>query len=293
MHLAILGSINSWHTRDLQRAAAGVHHIAALPFTAMGAITGLPGSSINVARQPLDEFDAVLVRAMPAGTLEQIIFRMDALGEFQRGGGIVVNPPRALEVAIDKYLSVARLSTAGLAVPVTFVCQDAEEAMRGLETLNGIAVVKPLFGSRGRGVIKVDGPKIARRVFDTLEQLGAVIYLQQFVLHHGFDYRVLHVGDRVLGMRRRVGLDWRTNVSQGATAEAIQLTPELIELSRRAAAAVGAPVVAVDLMPGQDGQLYCLEANAVPGWKALANVLQVDVARIVLDYLARRVAREN
>ena len=119
----------------------------------------------------------------------------------------------------------------------------------------------------------------------SLEQIGAALYLQQFVAHEGCDWRLLVLGDEVLGMRRRHPHDWRTNISRGAVAEPLEVTAELAELARRAAGAVGATVAGVDLLPGQDGQLYAIEVNAVPGWRALAEVTRLDVAQRVLRIL--------
>jgi ribosomal protein S6--L-glutamate ligase len=90
-------------------------------------------------------------------------------------------------------------------------------------------------------------------------------------------------------MRRSNPLDWRTNVSRGAKAERLELTDPLVELARRAADAVGAPLAGVDLLPGRDGQLYAIEVNAVPGWQALSRTLGVDIAHEVLDFVAARV----
>jgi RimK family alpha-L-glutamate ligase len=149
-------------------------------------------------------------------------------------------------------------------------------------------VVKPLFGSEGRGIARLQDEALALRAFKMLEQLGAVIYVQQFIPHEGHDLRLLVMGDRTLGMRRSNDLDWRTNVSRGATTAPIQLTPQLIELGRRAAAAIGAPLAGVDILPARDGNAYVLEVNGVPGWKALQATLNVDVAQLVLDFVANR-----
>ena len=130
---------------------------------------------------------------------------------------------------------------------------------------------------------------MAQRAFSLLVPLGAVLYVQQFIPHDGYDLRVLVVGSRMWAMRRRNPLDWRTNVSRGATAEPLELTPELADLARRAVDAIGAPVAGVDLLPARDGRLYTIEVNAVPGWQALARTLQVDVARHVLEFVALQV----
>src|SRR5262245_16503763 len=124
-----------------------------------------------------------------------------------------------------------------------------------------------------------------------LAHLGAVLYLQEFIPHEGHDIRLLIIGDRVLGMRRHNKLDWRTNISRGATAEAFTPDDRLIDIARRAAGAVHAPLAGVDLLPGNDSRLYTIEVNAVPGRRGLAKALNLDVARLVLDFVAAEVRR--
>ena len=123
MRIAILSGGNGWHVRDLQRAAALLSHEAAIvDFRRVHAT--LPGAGDSLAG-----FDTVIVRTMPPGSLEQVVFRMDVLHRFQARGGRVLNPPTALETCIDKYLASVRLDAAGLCVPPTIACQDAETAM--------------------------------------------------------------------------------------------------------------------------------------------------------------------
>jgi ribosomal protein S6--L-glutamate ligase len=215
---------------------------------------------------------------------------MDALARLEASGVPVINPPQAIEAAVDKYLSTCRLVDAGFTVPRTAVCQTPEHAMEAFARLGGHVVVKPLFGGEGRGITKLDDPALAERAFKMLTQLGAVLYVQEFIEHEGFDLRILVIGDRVLGMRRRNLLDWRTNVSRGAAAEPLVVTDELATLARRAATAVGAPLAGVDLLPARDGTLYAIEVNGVPGWRALARTLQVDVAALVLRLVEDAVA---
>jgi len=285
MRIAVLGSPTSWYVGDLRRAAGQRHEILPVAYGQLVSQVDADGGAIRSAQLDLEQVDALLVRSMPPGSLEQIVFRMDALGNLAARGVPVVNPPRAIEVAVDKYLATTRLRDAGLLVPPTIACQTVEQAMEGFAALGGDVVVKPLFGAEGRGITRVSDEAIALRVFKALEQIGAVLYVQQFVAHEGADYRLLVVGDEVQGMRRRHPHDWRTNISRGAVAEPLEVTDELAELARRAARAVGAPLAGVDFLPGRDGQLYAIEVNAVPGWRALAQVTGVDVARLVLQQL--------
>jgi ribosomal protein S6--L-glutamate ligase len=329
MHFVVLAAPDSWYLKDLLRAAAGDFEITPMAFRELTASVGMngaaatarpaPGSAGGVLRggqragnpelridppaEPgaerssrtalLDRTDAVLVRTMPPGSLEQVVFRMDVLGRLEAAGKAVVNPARAIEAAVDKYLASALLAAAGLRTPRTIVCQTVDEAMRAFAALGGDVVLKPLFGAEGRGITRLNDEAIAQRAFGLLVQLGAVLYLQEFIAHDGFDVRVLVVGERVWAMRRRNPLDWRTNVSRGATPEPAELTDELVEQARRAAGAIGAPVAGVDLLPGPDGGLYAIEVNAVPGWQALSRVHNVDVARHVLEYVRSRVELQS
>jgi len=280
MRFAILSGGNGWHVRDLCRAAASLGHDAlAVDFRRVTA-------GLGVSTDSLTGFDAVLVRTMPPGSLEQVVFRMDVLHRLQSRGVTVLNPPAALEACVDKYLASARLEAAGLLVPPTAVCQHADAALEAFVELGGDVVIKPLFGSEGRGMVRVSDPETAWRVCRTLERTQAVLYLQKFVRHAGWDLRAFVVGGRVLAaMRRHARDDWRTNVAQGGRAEPARLSAAEEELALRAAAAVGAMVAGVDLLPGPGGELYVLEVNAVPGWRALAPVSGIDVAAELVRFL--------
>jgi ribosomal protein S6--L-glutamate ligase len=294
MRYADLAAPDSWYLRDLTRGAGSQHEVVQLPFSEIGASLLAAGKlAITSAGQDLAHFDAVLVRTMPAGSLEQVVFRMDCLARYEAAGGVVLNPARAVEAAVDKFLTSAKLAAAGLKTPRTICCQTPDDAMAAFEQLGGDIVLKPLFGSEGRGITRLNDEALALRAFKMLAQLGAVLYVQEFIEHDGADLRLLMIGERVLAMRRRNPLDWRTNISRGAKAEPFTAEDSLVVMARQAAAAVGAPLAGVDILPGRDGQLYVLEVNAVPGWKGLAKALDVDVAARVLEFAADEVRRRR
>ena len=288
MKIAVLGSLESWYVRDVRRAAEGAHDV--VPITFRQLVSGIESDGISGASQGCDlrAMDCILVRTMPPGSLEQVVFRMDVLGALQNAGVSVINPARAIETAVDKYLTTVKLQQAGLKVPRTHCCQTTDEAMTAFVALGGDVVIKPLFGGEGRGLMRVDDESMALRSFKTLEQLNAVMYVQEFIPHHGYDLRLLVVGRRVFAVRRvsRNG-DWRTNISRGASPEPIEMTADLVETAFRAAEAVGAPLAGVDLLPGQDGSVYTIEVNAVPGWRALGAALNTDIASVVLEFISR------
>jgi ribosomal protein S6--L-glutamate ligase len=281
MHIAILAGGSGWHVRDLERAAMALgHKVALVDFRRVQA--ALPEQKTS-----LDAFDAVIVRTMPPGSLEQVVLRMDILHRLERKGRRVLNPPLALETCVDKYLACARLDAANLPVPPTIVCQDAEAALTAFEQLGGDVVVKPLFGSEGRGMMRVTDVDMAWRTFRALERLQAVLYLQRFIPHAGWDLRVFVIGGRVLAaMRRHARQSWRTNVAQGGRAEPVDVSAAEERLALAAAQAVGTPVAGVDLLPGPAGSYVVLEVNAVPGWRALAAATGVDVAAAIVEFMS-------
>jgi ribosomal protein S6--L-glutamate ligase len=281
-----------WHVQDLDRAALSLGiDFTPVPFPALTGTLGAGPPRIEAADgiDLLHHTDAVLVRMMPPGSLEQVVFRMDALHRLVAAGVPVMNPPGAIEAAVDKYLATARLEAAGLPVPATWVGESADDAMTAFERLGGDVVVKPLFGSEGRGLVRVSDPELARRVFHAIERIGSVLYLQRAIRHPGHDWRLFVLGGRVLGAIRRhsPGHDWRTNVAVGGRAEAAYPDEETGRLAVAAARAVGARMAGVDLLPDPDGRLLVLEVNAVPGWKALASATGIDVASEVLRELLR------
>jgi ribosomal protein S6--L-glutamate ligase len=284
--LVALVSGFGWHVEDLQRAAGLLDiRLHAVPFPQVSARVGAGREKVEAGGLELTRVDGVLVRMMPPGSLEQVVFRMDALHRVAAAGVPVWNPPRAVEAAVDKYLTLALLDHAGLPVPQTWTGQSAAEALAAFEALGGDVVVKPLFGSEGRGLVRVNDRELAWRTCHALERLGVVLYLQRMIRHPGHDLRVFVCRGQVLGsIRRRVpDRDWRTNVSLGGRAEPCRLDPAAERLALAAVRAVGAELAGVDLMEDLDGGgLVVLEVNAVPGWRALARVAGVDVAAAIL-----------
>lgn len=283
LRIGILGSQSSPYVRQLERAsqARGYAEVRNVAFSDLAAEIDSRQVATNLA-----DLDAVVVRTMPLGSLEQVIFRMDCLQVAQDSGLVVVNSPRCLEVAIDKWLTLHRLRNLQVEVPWTIACQNRDEALEAFEKLGGDVVVKPLFGGEGRGMIRVQDKDMAWRVLSTLQQTRSVMYLQQFFEHFGYDIRVLFVGERHFSIRRYVqDGGWRTNVAQGSRAEPHAINEIELEIARRAARAVGGGVLGVDLLPCKDGRMRVLEVNAVPGWKALSQALQVDVADVILSHV--------
>lgn len=293
MHLGVLGNEGSWYVDQLTRAARERGHTASeLRFPGQSPAIVNGRTQLSVDGVDTLRLDAIVVRTMPPGSLEQVVTRMNFLAVAQEQGVHVLNPPRAIECAVDKYLTTQRLAAAGLPVPDTIVCENADTAMEAFETLGRDIVVKPLFGAEGRGILRVSHPEMALRTFRTLERIDAVLYLQRFLGGPAEDLRILLLDGQLLGSMKRtaVGSDFRANVAQSGRASAWQPTDMELALARRAAEATGCLFCGVDLMYNAAGQPVVLEVNAVPGWRALQKVSSVCVPEAVVKFLENRLS---
>jgi len=294
VNVAILNAGSGWHTDQLCRALAERGHAGrVLPYerlvarlgTGRGVVRGLS----NGSREILDA-DAVLARVIPSGSLEQMIYRVDALHWIEKRGVPVMNSARAIERSVDKFYTTALLQEAGLPTPETVVCESPSDAMSAALAM-GDVVIKPIFGSMGHGMVRVSDPDVAFRVVRALEQLRTVFYVQRAVDHGGRDVRVFVVGGRVVGAIERQAPEghWRTNVSLGGSARPFDLPPAWEQLALGATAAIGADYAGVDLLPARDGTVFVLEVNGIPGWHGLKQATGIYVAAAIVDHLAERV----
>ena len=295
MHIVILSARTGWQTDELCRALDARGHLGCvLPYE--GLVARLGGANRGLASEQTSvlDADAVLARIIPTGTLEQIIYRVDALHWIEERGVPVINSPRAIERCVDKFYTTALLEQAGLPVPETVVCERGADAIATVREM-GDAIVKPIFGSLGDGMVRVTSPDVAHRVVEPLEQIGSIFYVQRTIDHGGRDIRAFVVGGRVIGAIERTAPagEWRTNVSRGGSVRAFELPTGWADLAVRAAAAVGADYAGVDLLPSREGEVYVLEVNGIPGWKGLQQATGVDVAMAIVDHVIDRVGRGN
>jgi RimK family alpha-L-glutamate ligase len=283
--IGILGQRGGWHVTALQGALARRSITApSFPITRLTArLSARPW--LTAADESLEAYDVLFVRTIPGGSLEQVIFRVDALHRLENAGVRIVNSPTAIERAVDKYYTSALLEDAGLPTPRTVVTEQFDEALAAFDELGGDVVVKPIFGSEGRGMVRVSDPDTAYRVFRALELGRYVYYLQEFVPHGCEDIRVFVVGEEVVAAMVRRGKNWKTNVAQGATTAALPLNDTLREMSLRAARTLGADYAGVDILPVEGGGYTVVEVNGIPGWRGLKAATGVDVAEHVVNYV--------
>jgi RimK family alpha-L-glutamate ligase len=228
------------------------------------------------------------VRTVSSGSFEAVTRRLGVLHALTALGVPVWNTAAAIERCVDKSMTTFLLAQAGLPVPATWTVEGIEAARRiaEAECREGPLVLKPLFGSQGRGL------RLIHRAEDLPgeDEAGGVYYLQRFIEGEGpdfADFRVLAIGARAVAAMARRAPTWITNVKQGGRPAAVALSGELGELAETAARAVGASFCGVDLLRGKDGRLYVLEVNSMPAWSGLQSVARIDIAETLADAFCR------
>lgn len=268
-----------WHSRRLLKAFAAQNAEAiCVSLRSCGFHTGaghglvLPGFEAALP-------DAAFVRQISDGSFEQVTKRLGVLHALRETGVRVYNDARAAERCVDKSTTSFLLHRAGVPTPATWAVESPEHARAivAAEAHPGRPLVlKPLFGSQGRGLRLIESVD----ALPPAEEVADVFYLQRYVSGPtaGWrDWRVFVVGDQAIAAMIRHGVEWRTNAARGARCEGAAATGRLAELAVAASGAVGANYAGVDIIADTGGELQVLEVNSMPAWKSLQQVAETDI----------------
>lgn len=296
MRIAIMTDETGWHTRQLQaalRARGAVGRCIDLADCHIDTTAAWHGLAIPGFGRELPA--AALVRGIAGGTFEQVTKRLGVLHALRELGVSVYNDARAIERSVDKSMTSLLLHAAGVPAPPTWATETPAQAQRIVmrESAAGHALVlKPLFGSQGKGlqlIGQVDG--VHHPLPDLSKGYGGLAYLQRFIppaTEPGYDWRVLVVGGRAVTAMRRVSAHWVHNVAQGARCQPAPLTPALAQRAEAAAAALDMDYAGVDLMPTTGGAIQVIEVNGVAAWQGLQRVTGFNIAQAIVDDLLDR-----
>lgn len=293
--IAIFTDAPGWHGRELKRAAQA-RDVTARYVSLSACHFDLERShGIFIPGYDQQLPDGAFVRAIPAGTFEQVTLRLGLLHALRELGVPIYNDARAIEKSVDKAMTSFLLHRAGIATPLTWVTEEGAVARRLLmkETAaNNELVMKPLFGAQGEGLQRL----AAGMALPDMQAYQGVAYLQRLVdaREKGWhDWRVFVIGGHAVATMQRHGKSWINNVAQGARCAAAEWDGELAALAERATAALGLDYSGVDLMRDHDGRAYVIEVNGIPAWKGLQSVTPLNIAQSLLDDLIeRRIGRK-
>lgn len=217
------------------------------------------------------------------------------LWAMNRWGIPTLNSAAAVTICDDKARASMVLEAAGIPSPKTFVAFSVESALEACEQLGYPAVLKPVAGSWGRLISKVNGPEQARSIIQQKSEHGSyhheIFYIQEYVEKPGRDIRAYVVGGEIVAASYRTSEHWITNAARGAVSVPCPVTPEIEELALRACEVVGARLAGVDLIETDEG-LKVIEINTGGEFKGLMTTTDRDIAGEIVEEAAR-VARER
>ena len=238
-----------------------------------------------------EKLSSLIVRPLGVTSPEKTFSRLNALHKLHNSGVKVVNSPNAIEKCIDKFATLLILERNGIPVPETIVVENINEALNAFNELGGDVVIKPIFGSRGYGIIRVNDFDIAFRVFKTLNAIGNVIYIQKFIPHKNRDIRAFIIGGEVVSSMIRQSNTWKTNIAQGAKPKYVKLNRELTELAIKAAEVTGCEIAGIDIIENNNGKYYITEVNSMPNWQGLQSVTPFNIAEKIIKYVLSEIKK--
>ncbi|GAB4484499.1 MAG: lysine biosynthesis protein LysX [Anaerolineales bacterium] len=232
---------------------------------------------------PWRAFDAVLERSI---SYTSGLYALRMLNAF---GVPTVNTAAVAEICGDKLTTSAMLAKAGLPQPHNATAFTPEAALEAIETFGYPVVLKPVVGSWGRLLAKVNDRDAAEAVLEHKATLGSVqhsvFYIQEYIAKPGRDIRAIVIGERVLTAMYRKSEHWITNTARGGEGELCPITPEIEDLCLRAAAAVGGGVLAVDLIEHPERGYLVNEINHTMEFHTMQPVSGIDIADEIVAYV--------
>jgi [lysine-biosynthesis-protein LysW]--L-2-aminoadipate ligase len=244
--------------------------------------------ALDLEGDSLAEYDAVLVRCLSHS-------RAYYLARWLEDRGVAaVSCHHVIATCGDKLLTSGALQAAGLPIPRTVVAFTPEAALEAMEEMGYPVVLKPLSGSWGRLLARINDRDAAEAVLEHKATLGGylhgIAYIQEYVDKPGRDIRTMVAGDELIYAVYRQAGHWITNTARGGETQACPVSPEIHDLSVRAGRAVGVGshgpgIVAVDLLETADGQLLVNEVNHTPEFHGAQQATDTDIAGAIVDYL--------
>jgi len=242
---------------------------------------GLDGTTADI-----DDLDIVVDRCL---STSRSLYATRFIDHY---GVPVVNSPETADVCADKAKNSLALDAAGVPTPETKVAFTVDSAMDAIDSFGYPCVLKPVVGSWGRLMAKLDSESAAEAVLEHKKVLGhyehKVFYVQEFVDKPGRDIRVLATDGEPVAAMTRSSDHWLTNAAKGGDTAGFELDDTALDLVEQASDAVGGGLLGVDLMEvgGENSGRYTVhEINHTVEFKALNGCVDIDVPGTVVDWL--------
>lgn len=206
---------------------------------------------------------------------------------FEANGVPVVNTPAVAERCGDKYVTSQILASAGIATPKVYMAFDEEAALQAVEAMGYPCVLKPVVGSWGRLLAKVENRHTAESLIEHKSTLGVnhqVFYIQEYINKPGRDIRSFVIGDQPICAIYRSSENWITNTARGGQASNCPMTPELTDICQKTAQAIGGGLLAIDVFETESG-FTINEVNHTMEFRNSIATTGVNIPEKMVDYV--------
>jgi ribosomal protein S6--L-glutamate ligase len=286
----IYGSKSAQHHHFIEAGKKFFDTVLGVPLEAVRTVHG-EESKLMYKNTNLCEFDAVYLRLLGNDLLYG-----EHIPEILRGHDVYTQiEPDSQFIASNKFYMMKILSDAGLPIPKSTYTLSTRETERAGDMLGFPSVIKIISGYGGKGVMKVDDKSDIGPITDTLTLFEQEICAQEYIDNPGEDIRIIVIGDETYAYKRVGGEEeFRSNISAGGNREEFEPTDDMEEAAIKAARICGLDIAGVDIIAEEDGDnFYFGEINASPGVEGTEEVIEADLAEVIMDFIKRRTIEES
>lgn len=288
MRIGVVGNPGGWSSESLADAAA--RRTGERILIDMGRVwLDLAAGAAWCGDVNLCELDALIIKKLGEGYSPDHLDRLEILRFVHERGVPIFSQPLRIARVLDRLTCTVTLRSFGIPMPPTVICERVEDALAAVERYER-AVFKPLFSSKARGMRIIEaGPSAAEQIADFQAAGNAIMYLQQMIDLPGRDLGVAFLGGEYLATYARVKKTgaWNSTTHSGGRYEPQDITPELIELARKAQEPFGLDFTCVDIAESAAGPMI-FEVSAFGGFRGLHDAHGMDVGARLVDHVIGR-----
>ncbi len=284
----ILTEKEGWHYQQLKLSLAKLNHsVESACISDINIVLGKNETILENQGERLPKIDNVIVRFIPGGTLEEIVFYLNILKIFESMNVRVVNNARSIESTVDKLYTSYLLNKNKINCPETYIFRGQKAASGFISNYNfkSKLIYKPLFGSQGDNIRLIERPSD----LEILENQTNIYYFQEYLDNSpNYDYRVLVINNNdniKYFYMTRYGETFINNFSKGAKCIKEKLNEDVIELAIKSSRLLNIDFCGVDIIEYKR-QYYVIEVNSIPAWKGLQRVESSNISDYITSIFA-------
>ncbi len=277
----VYGEKSAQHHHFIEAGKEYFDNVLGVPLDGIRTVSTEDGAKLKYRDADLSEFDAVYLRLLGADMMNAEHF-----AEILKDNGVYTQMDSdSLPIASNKFHMMKILSEADIPVPDSAYTLSTDQTIRAAERIGYPAVIKIISGYGGKGVMKASTESDIGPITDTLALFEQEICLQEYIENPGEDIRIIVIGDETYSYKRVGDEEFRSNISTGGNREKVEPSEEMIDAAIKASRLCGLDISGIDVLESEDGGFYVGEINASPGVEGVEEVLGLDMADRIMEFI--------